>query len=149
MFLVCRVVPDIIKEADEGLSFAAIFLANFDCKKYSLLEVYMADDGCGENSIQTELQYPLRVALTFEKTYVKFVVRDKECDDDAEGESSLVDVLMSSARRQALESRKNSKPQLPEKISPEKRRASTRKISCTMPYWECLATKANRSPMHK
>ena len=55
MFLVCRVVargkvvvPDIIKEADEGLSFAAFFLANFDCNKYSLLEVYLAEDGCGK-----------------------------------------------------------------------------------------------------
>ena len=70
MFLVCRVVahgkvvvPDIIKEADEGLSFAA-FLSNFD-SKYSLLEVHIADDGCGKNSVQTELQHPLKVALTF------------------------------------------------------------------------------------
>ena len=134
MFLVCRVVargkvvvPDIIKEADEGLSFAAFFLDNFDCNKYSLLEVYLADDGCGKNSIQTELQHPLRVALMFGKTYVKFVVRDKECDDGAEGESSLVDVLMSSARRQARESRKDSKPQLPEKISPEKKKSFNQK----------------------
>ena len=134
MFLVCRVVargkavvPDIIKEADKGLSFAAFFPANFDCNKYSLLEVYLADDGCGKNSIQTELQHPLRVALTFGKTYVKFVVRDKECDDGAEGESSLVDVLISSARRQARESRKKSKPKVPEKISPEKKKSFNQK----------------------
>ena len=63
----------------------------------------------------------------FGKTYVKFVVRDKECDDGAEGESSLVDVLMSSARRQARESRKNSKPQLPKKISPEKKKGFNQK----------------------
>ena len=80
MFLVCRivargkvVVPDIIKEADEGQTFAAFFRANFDCDKYSLLEVYLADDGCGKNSIQTELQHPLKVALTFGKTYVKLL----------------------------------------------------------------------------
>ena len=82
MFLVCRVVargkvvvPDIIKEADEGLSFAAFFLSNFD-SKYSLLEVHIADDGCGKNSVQTELQHPLKVALTFGKTHVKFIVSD-------------------------------------------------------------------------
>ena len=58
---------------------------------------------------------------------MKFVVRDKECDDGAEGESSLVDVLMSSARRQTRESRKNSKPQLPKKISPEKKKGFNQK----------------------
>ena len=87
MFLVCWVVtrgkvvvPDIIKEAGERLSFAAFFLANFDCDKYSLLEVYLADNGCGKNSIRTELQHPLKVALTFGKTCVKFVVHDSQCD---------------------------------------------------------------------
>ena len=101
--------------------------------KYSLLEVYLADDGCGKNSIQTELQHSLKVAITFGKTYVKFVVCDSECDAGTEGESSLVAVLMSSARRQTHESRKNSKPQLPEKTHQHKRRTTTRKMSCTMP----------------
>ena len=108
------VVPDIIKEADEGLSFTAFFLANFNCDKYSLLEVYLADDGCGKNSIQMELQHPLKITIMF--------VCDSECDAGTEGESSLVDVLMSSARRQVRESRKNSVPQLPEKISPAQKK---------------------------
>ena len=55
--------------------FVGFFLSNFD-SKYSLLEVHIADDGCGKNSVQTELQHPLKVALTFGKTHVKFIVSD-------------------------------------------------------------------------
>ena len=66
-------MPDIIKEANEGLTFTAFFLANFDCDKHSWLEVYLADDGCVKNLIQTELQHLLKVTLTFGKTYMKSI----------------------------------------------------------------------------
>ncbi len=69
-----------------------------------------------KNSIRTKPQHPLKVAFMFGKTYVNLVVSDTDGDGGTGGESSLLDVLMSSARRQTHASRKNSKPQLPEKI---------------------------------
>ena len=112
MFLVCRVVactkvvvPDSIKEENEGLNFTAFFLSNFDCDTHSFVAVYLADDGCGENFDSNRAPAPPKSHSHFGKTYMKSTEHDCKCDVGTEGELGLVDVLMSSVRRQVHESR--------------------------------------------
>ena len=71
---------------------------------------------------------------------------DTDCDAGTGGESSLVDVLMSSARRQAHESRKNSQPQLPEKISPDKKKNYEQKDELYNAILGMLANKGKSFP---
>ena len=58
MFIVCRVtsggrilVPDIIKEVDEGQSFREVFHAHFD-PSYCLQEVYLSEDSSGRSPVR-------------------------------------------------------------------------------------------------
>ena len=55
---------------DEGQSFVAFFLTNFD-STFSFKR-YLPDNSSGSNSIQTESHQPVRVVITFGKTFVKF-----------------------------------------------------------------------------
>lgn len=65
-------MADIIKEADEGLTFAAFLLTptikGICCYIYNSLKMVARN---------SELQHPIEVDLMFGKTYVTFVVCDR------------------------------------------------------------------------
>ena len=117
-------VHDCVKEVDEGETFGAFFLANFYDSKYCLKEVYLSDNSSGTNTIQAEPGHPVRVALTFGKTFIKFIVSVEDPEEPIPV-MNAADVLMESSRRHAQVARRENSPQLPQMISPERSTRST------------------------
>ncbi len=56
--------------------------------------IYLSDDSSGRNAVQTEPNHPVRVALTFGKTFVKFIVSVKDPEEPNEVTVNAADVLM-------------------------------------------------------
>ena len=137
MFIICKVVAgggrtlihDTIKEVSEEECFGAFYMANFHDSNHCLKEIYLSDDSSGKNAVLTEQSHPMRVALTFGKTFVKFVVLVEDPGEPINEVPvmNVANVLMESSRRLAQESRKNNSPQLPHVISPESKKSYNRK----------------------
>ena len=140
MFIVCRVVsggrvlvPDTIKDVDERQSFGAVYLSNFD-SSYCLQEVYLSEDSSGKNPIKAEPHHPVQVAITFGKTFVKFLEPPIQ-------QVNAADVLMEGSRRLALEARKSNTPQLPQVISPQSKKSFNKKDELFNTVLEILKAK--------
>ena len=119
-------MADVIKEVDESETFGSFFVTNFG-SNYCIKEIFLSDDSNGKNSIQAEVNHPVRVTLTFGKTFVKFVVTTKDTDESASQSVNAADVLMANSRRLAQQGRGRNIPQLPEVLSKENKKSFNKK----------------------
>ena len=57
-------VPDNIKDLDEGQTFGTFFLAAFD-STHSLKEIFLSEESSGKNCVKAEPILPVSISLTF------------------------------------------------------------------------------------
>ena len=57
-------VSPVVKEVSEATTFCSFYTSQFGDLNHSLKKVLLSVDVMGSNSIETELQHPVSVALT-------------------------------------------------------------------------------------